>query len=147
MHTSPPPHTRRRSVFHRVVRILLKVFLTIIIILIIVVFLIQTPYVQNIVRGKAEKYLSRKLNTRVTIGHLFIGFPHIVELKDIYIEDRRKDTLLSAGLISVDLRMWALLHNNVDISAVRLADMTIKVRRQFPDTAFNFQFIADAFAG
>src|SRR6202000_1194566 len=27
------------------------------------------------------------------------------------------------------------------------ADMTVKVKRLLPDTAFNFQFIADAFAG
>ena len=147
MHTRQPATPRRRSVFHRLVRILAKVILTVIIILIIVIFLIQTPYIQNIARSKAEKYLSRKLNTRVNIGHLYIDFPRTVILNNVYIEDRQKDTLLSAGLINVNIRMWGLLHNDIDVRAVQLADLTIKVKRQLPDTAFNFQFVADAFAG
>ncbi|MES1249079.1 MAG: hypothetical protein ABUL46_00270, partial [Chitinophaga rupis] len=121
--------------------------LTILIILILVIFLIQTPYIQNIIRGKAETYLSRKLKTRITIGKIFIKFPESIEIKNIYLEDRQKDTLLSAGTILVDIHMWGLLHNNVDIGKLQLSDLTVKVKRQLPDTAFNFQFIADAFAG
>ncbi|MBN9384376.1 MAG: translocation/assembly module TamB [Chitinophagaceae bacterium] len=119
---------------------------TVIIVLIIVIFLIQTPYVQNIIRGKAEKYLSRKLHTRVSIGNLYIKFPRNVVLKDIYLEDRSRDTLLSAGLIDVNIHMWGLLHNNIDIGRVQLEAVTMKIKRLLPDTAFNFQFIADAFS-
>jgi len=112
-----------------------------------VIFLIQTPYIQNIIRGKAEKYLSRKLHTRVNIGNLYIKFPENVVLKNIYMEDLQKDTLLSAGLIDVNIHMWGLLHNNIDIGKVQLEAITMKVKRLLPDTAFNFQFIADAFSG
>ena len=136
----------RRSVVHRLVRIFLKIIATVILILIIVIFLIQTPYVQNIIRGKAEKYLSRKLHTRVNIGNLYIKFPKNVVLKDIYLEDRQKDTLLSAGLIDVNIHMWGLLHSNIDIGKVQLEAVTMKVKRLLPDTIFNFQFIADAFS-
>jgi hypothetical protein len=129
------------------VKILAWIGLSIIILLIIVIVLIQTPYVQNIAKGKAEKYLSRKLKTRVNIGHLSVVFFRSVELKNIYIEDRQKDTLLSAGLLRVDLRMWGLLHNDIDIRDLQVRDLTAKVKRQLPDTAFNFQFIADAFSG
>jgi hypothetical protein len=118
----------------------------VIIILIIVIFLIQTPYVQNIIRGKAETYLSRKLQTRVNIGNLYIKFPERVVLKNIYLEDRQKDTLLSAGLIDVNIHMWGLLHSNIDIGKVQLEAVTMKVKRLLPDTIFNFQFIADAFS-
>ncbi len=147
MESSQPENKPRRSAIHRLARVFLKILLTIFIILILVIFLIQTPYVQNIIRGKAESYLSRKLKTRITIGKLFIKFPESVEIKNIYIEDRQKDTLLSAGTIQVDLHMWGLLHSNVDIGKLQLSDLTVKVKRQLPDTAFNFQFIADAFAG
>jgi len=130
----------------RVVRIFLKVVASIVIILVIVIFLVQTPYVQNIIRSKAEKYLSRKLNTRVSIGNLYIKFPDNVVLRNIYLEDRQKDTLLAAGLIDVNIHMWGLLHNNIDIGKVQLQGITMKVKRLLPDTAFNFQFIADAFS-
>jgi translocation and assembly module TamB len=145
MQSSQPKNRPRRSVIRRLARITLKIIATVIIILIIVVFLIQTPYVQNIIRGKAEKYLSRKLHTRVNIGNLYIKFPENVVLKNIYLEDQHKDTLLSAGLIDVNIHMWGLLHSNIDIGKVQLEGITMKVKRLLPDTAFNFQFIADAF--
>ena len=147
MHTSEPVNRPKRSVFRKLVRITIRVILTVIIILVIVIFLVQTPYVQDIIRGKAEKYLSRKLNTRVRIGKLNVRFPETVLLKDIYVEDRQKDTLLSVGLIGVDMRMWALLRSRVEVNVLRVADCTVKVGRQLPDTMFNYQFIVDAFAG
>ncbi|HVV03065.1 MAG TPA: AsmA family protein, partial [Puia sp.] len=130
----------------RLARIFLKVIATIIIILVIVIFLIQTPYVQNIIRSRAEKYLSKKLNTRVSIGNLYIKFPENVVLRNIYLEDRQRDTLLAAGLIDVNIHMWGLLHSHIDIGKVQLEGITMKVKRLLPDTAFNFQFIADAFS-
>src|ERR1700733_325513 len=114
MRTSRPANSPRKSVIRRLGVLLLKVFFTIIIILLILIFLVQTPYVQGIVRARAERYLSRKLNTKVGIGSLYIGFPNTVQLTDIYIADRQKDTLLSAGLVYANLDMWGLLHNRLD---------------------------------
>jgi hypothetical protein len=147
MRTSRPANSPRRSVIRRLAVILLRVFLTLVIIVVILLFLVQTPYVQGIVRVKAERYLSRKLNTTVGIGNLSIGFPNTVLLQHIYLEDRQKDTLLAAGLIHVDLNMWELLHNELDIRELQVDDLTVKVKRELPDSVFNFQFIADAFAG
>ncbi len=137
----------KRSLPRRLLRILGRTLLTILIILILVFFLIQTPFVQNIVRGKAENYLSRKLKTKVRIGGLDIGFFHSVKLTDVYLEDRQKDTLLSAGLVDVRIRMMELLHHHLDIGLVHLQDVTAKIRKDLPDSVFNFQFIVDAFAG
>jgi hypothetical protein len=147
MHKSRPANNPRKSVIRRLAVLLLRVFLTVFLIVVIVLFLVQTPYVQGIVRVQAEKYLSRKLKTRVAIGNLSVGFPNTVLLENIYIADRQKDTLLSAGLIHVDLDMWGLVHNTLDIRELRFADITVKLRRTLPDSAFNFQFIVDAFAG
>ena len=147
MRASSSEHPPRRSLVRRLVRIFLKTLLTIFIILLLIFFLIQTPFVQDIARAKAEKYLARKLKTRVRVGHLDIGFFHSVTLKDVYIEDLRHDTLLSAGLIDVHLKMLGLLHNNLDINEIHLSDLTAKIVRPSPDTVFNYQFIVDAFAG
>ena len=137
----------KRSLPRRILRILGRTLLTIFIILVLVFFLIQTPFIQNIVRGKAENYLSRKLKTRVRIGGLAIGLFHSVKLTDVYLEDRQRDTLLSAGLIDVHVRMMELLHHHLDIGLVHLQDVTAKISKDLPDSAFNFQFIVDAFAG
>src|SRR5579863_3623000 len=103
MRTKPSEHQARKPLARRIVRIFLKTLMTILIILLLIFILIQTPFVQDLARAKTENYLSRKLNTRVRIGHLDITFFRSVTLKDVYIEDRHHDTLLSAGLIDVRL--------------------------------------------
>src|ERR1700733_4293512 len=95
----------RRSLPRRLLRIFGRTLLTIFVILLILFFLIQTPFVQNIVRGKAENYLSRKLKTKVRIGGLDIELFRSVTLRNVYIEDRQRDTLVSAGLIDVHVRL------------------------------------------
>jgi hypothetical protein len=146
MHKSQPAQPKR-SLLRRLARIFGRTLLTIFVILLIVFFLIQTPFIQNYARGKAENYLSRKLKTRVRIGGVSIAFFNSVTLKNVYVEDRKSDTLLYAGLIDVQVRMLGLLHHNLDIQQVRLDNLTVKIKRQLPDSSFNFQFIVDAFAG
>jgi hypothetical protein len=146
MHKSQPAQSKR-SLLRRLARIFGRTLLTIFVILLIIFFLIQTPFIQNYARGKAENYLSRKLKTRVRIGGLSIAFFSSVSLRDVYVEDRKSDTLLYAGVIDVQVRMLGLLHHDLDIQQVRLDNLTVKIKRQLPDTSFNFQFIVDAFAG
>ena len=147
MSSNKPVNVTRRSVLARAGRLFLKILLGIFILLLLVIILVQTPYVQNIVRGKAQDYLSDKLQTKVVVGRLYIGFPQTVELHNIYIEDRQKDTLLSGNVLKLNLNMWKLLHSEIAINKVELGGITAKIKRQLPDTTFNFQFIVDAFAG
>ena len=141
-----PVHTSGRSIYGRLARFLLKTLLVIFILLLLVIVLVQTPYVQNLAREKVQAYLTNKLKTRVEIGKLYIGFPQTVELSNVYIEDLKKDTLLSGGSLKVNINMWKLLHSEVAINTIALTNITAKVKRQLPDTSFNFQFIIDAFA-
>ncbi|MEP7277156.1 MAG: translocation/assembly module TamB domain-containing protein [Bacteroidota bacterium] len=143
---SPTPHIRR-SVYRRLGRLFLKILLGIFILLLLVIVLVQTPFIQNIAREKAQTYLANKLQTKLAIGKLYIGFPQTIELGNLYLEDRQKDTLLSGKLLKININMWKLLHSEIAINSVELDGITAKIKRQLPDTSFNFQFIADAFAG
>jgi hypothetical protein len=136
----------KKSIYRRIAVILLRTVLIVLLLIVALVFSLQTSFVQNIIRGKAEAYLSQKLKTKVAIGNLYVGFPHDVVLKKIYIEDREKDTLLSGNLLQVDVDMWKLFHGEIDIDRVQLQGITAKVKRLLPDTVFNFQFIVDAFS-
>jgi translocation and assembly module TamB len=146
MSAEPSQHPPRRSLPRRLLRIFLRTLLTLFIIILLVFFLVQTPFVQNFARGKAETYLSRKLKVPVRIGHLDITFFRSVDLEDIFIPDPQKDTLLYAGRVHVQLRMLGLLHNELDIKEIDLKDITANILRRSPtDTTFNYQFIIDAF--
>jgi translocation and assembly module TamB len=146
MSPSKPDHTSANSIYWRLGRFFLKILLGIFVLLLLVIVLVQTPYIQNIARKKAQTYLSNKLKTRVDIGKLYIGFPQTVELDNIYIEDLEKDTLLAGGALKVNLNMWKLFHNEIAVNKVELTNITAKIKRQLPDTTFNFQFIVNAFA-
>ena len=138
--------SNRKSLAGKIVRIVFKTFLIIVLVIAAVALLILTPPVQNFARKKATTWLSNKLKTKVEIGKIYIGFPKKVVLENVYIEDRKKDTLLSGGALKVDISMMKLLKSQVEINRVQLSDITAKVKRVLPDTVYNFQFIIDAFA-
>lgn len=127
-------------------RIIVKTFLIILGILIVLLILIQTPPVQHFLRGKAVTWLEKKLQTKVAVGKLYIGFPKKIVLEGIYIEDRQKDTLFYGGRMKFDVNLWKLLDNELVVKEINLEDITATVKRTLPDTTFNFQFIIDAFA-
>src|SRR5215207_1355155 len=135
-----------RNIFKRIGRILLFTLLGIIFLVILILILIQTPPVQNFIVQKATNFLEKKLNTRVDIGRLYIGFPKNIVIENVYVEDQKKDTLLAGGKIKVDISMMKLLDNEIEINEVKLDRITAKVIRILPDTVYNFQFIIDAFS-
>lgn len=127
-------------------RIILKTFLIILGIFILLLILIQTPPVQNFLRGKAQTFLRNKLKTRVDIGKIYVGFPKKIVLEGIYLEDLQKDTLFYGGRMKFDVDLWKLLDNEILVKEVNLEEITASIQRTLPDTVFNFQFIVDAFA-
>ncbi|HYH14047.1 MAG TPA: AsmA family protein, partial [Flavisolibacter sp.] len=134
------------SGIQRAARILMKIILFLLLFIVVVFLLILTPPVQRFATNKVETFLQNKLKTEVEIGSIRIGLPRLVHLQNVYIEDRTKDTLLSGGSIKVNIDLFALLSNKVQVKDIQLTDITAKVKRVLPDTAFNFQFIIDAFA-
>jgi len=137
---------RVKKILRRIYRIILIGVLFVIILLIAIVLLIRTPMVQNFARKKIVSYLQSKLHTRVEVGNLYIGFPEKVVLKNIYLEDLSKDTLLYGGKIEVDISMFRLLKNELKLNEINLDQVTVKIKRTLPDSTFNFEYIIDAFA-
>lgn len=139
--------TRKKSLGRRLARIVIKTILFIFAFLILIVILIQTGPVQNFIRKKAVAYLENKLHTKVQVGRLYVGLPKNIILENIYVEDRQNDTLLYGGKLKINLNLLRLIFKgDIDFKSIELDNITAKIKRQLPDTAFNFQFIIDAFA-
>src|SRR5260221_10412686 len=118
---------RENRFWNRLGRVVLKTILYLFIFLVIVVILIQTPPVQNIIRKKAVSWLENKLHTRVEVGSIFVALPQRVVLKRVYIEDQRKDTLLSGGVMRVNINLFRLLfHGAMDFKKIELENVTVK---------------------
>ena len=136
----------KKNIWVKPARIVAKTILFIILFLLVILLLIQTGPVQNILRVNAVAYLQKKLKTKVEVGRVYVGLPKNIILENVYIEDRQKDTLLYGGKIEANLDLFKLIfHNQMDIRSIALDNITAKIKRQLPDTAFNFQFVIDAF--
>src|SRR6187402_678706 len=123
------------------------VFLAVILFLITVLILfLHTPWGKSIVRNQVETYLANQLQTSLTIGDIDYRLPNWIRLKDILVLDQRNDTLLSGGNIYARINMFKLLSQNVEIGGLEFEKIVVHLRREASDSAFNFQFIADAFS-
>ncbi len=134
-------------IVRRILKILGWITVSIVSLLILVLILIQIPAVQNFAKDKVVAYLQNKIKTKVSIGKLSIAFPKQIVLKDVYFEDQRKDTLLSGKELRVDIALLKLLSNEVNVDYLELNGVRTNVYRIKPDTAFNFEYIVNAFVG
>ena len=142
-----PQPKKRRTLAGKIANVFSYILVSLVFLILLLVLSLQTSPVQNFARGKVENFLEKKLKTRVDIGKLNINFPNSVLLKNVYIEDQTKDTLVSGGLLKVDLSMLKLLKNEIQIKEINVKDITAKIKRVGTDTVFNYQFIVDAFMG
>ncbi len=72
--------------------------------------------------------------------------PKKLVLENVLFLDKTKDTLLAGAQLKVDLDMVKLISSDIQINEIILNGITAKIKRQLPDTTFNFQFMVDAFA-
>lgn len=135
----------------RVIKKILKIFAwiigSVVILLIALALLIQFPSVQTWLTNKAVSFLEDKIGTEVSLGSISISFPKNIVLEDIYLEDQKGDTLLYAGRLEVNTDLWALTRNEIQLNKIALENTAAFVDRAENDSAYNFTYILDAFAG
>ena len=128
------------------VKAILWIIGSVIALLLLIIFLIRMPSVQNYVVGKVTTYLENKIGTPVSIGYINITFPKKLVLENVYFEDQSKDTLVAGEKLLVDINMFKLLKNTVEVQQLELKGITAKINRTLPDSSFNFDYIVNAFA-
>ena len=126
-------------------KIILWVLGSVILLVVLIALSLNIPAVQNFVKDKAINYLKHKTHTEVRLESIKIGLPKDIILNKFYIEDKKGDTLLYAQKLAVDISLFKLLNNKVEINSISLQKIRANVTRINPDTAFNFSFLVDAF--
>jgi len=97
------------------------------------------PFFQNWLAHTAAKRLSKALNTKVRIQSAEIGFFNKLNLQGVYVEDQHKDTLLSAGLLRVNITDWFFIADSADLKYIHLKDARVNLYRR--DSVWNYQFM------
>ena len=126
-------------------KVLLWIIGSIILLFLILVIALQVPSVQNFAKNKAVTYLEEKIKTIVKINRIEIGLPKKVILEGVYFEDQKKDTLFAGEKLALDISLFQLINNKVEISSVQLEGITAHINRD-SNSVFNFDYIVKAFA-
>ncbi|WP_300598977.1 translocation/assembly module TamB [Niabella sp.] len=126
------------------IRIVVKILVSILVLIILLILSLNLPFVQNLIKNKVVAYLRKKTNTEISLERIRIGFPKDLELNKLYVADKKKDTLIYAEKLGVDLDMLALLSNRVEVSSIELNTVRANIYRLHPDTMFNYQFLVDS---
>jgi translocation and assembly module TamB len=138
-------HVTIEKIARRFLRIIAWSSVSILAILILAILLIRMPYVQNKLVQKAVSFLEGKIGTEVRLTSIYVDFPKRIVLEELFLEDEETDTLLYAGKISLDTDLWSLLQNRIQLNTVQLSNAVVRLKRNEVDSAFNFNYIINAF--
>ncbi|WP_258098417.1 translocation/assembly module TamB domain-containing protein [Marinoscillum pacificum] len=113
----------------------------------VLIFTIRSPWGQNLIVQKASNFLSTKIDTKFSIGRLFITFDGNAYLEDVYLEDQAGDTLIYSKNLEASVALIPIISNNeINIDYVEWEKLVARVKRDSSTGEFNFQYIIDAFA-
>ena len=108
------------------IKILGKVFSAAVLLLIIVPvalsLLLDIPAVQNYAVHRAACFVSRKLETTVSIDRVDIGIFSKVRVKGFYVEDYQRDTLLYVGKLDAFITSFGIFGGDRRCEALPAAD-------------------------
>ena len=115
-------------------------------IIILIAGLIQIPAIQNKIVNYASSFVSKKTNTEVSIKNIHISFPKSIVIKEVFLDDYRKDTLLYAGKLEINISLLNLLSKKINIKDFALENVNLNINRALQDSLFNFNFLLTAFS-
>ncbi len=115
--------------------------------LIILMLLLRVPAVQNKILQTAIPTIEELLGgADVEIGRIDLDLFDTASVEGILIRDLRGDTLVFARELGVDIGVFSLFGAELFVDEVRLEGAVVNAYQLESDSAFNYQFIIDAFA-
>lgn len=138
---------RRNYIVKKVARIFAWIIISLTATLLSIIAILQIPFVQKKITQEATAFLEQRIGTNVELEAFYISFPKRVVVKGFYLEDQQGDTLAYVGTLSIDTDLWAFLRNEVQLNAISMENTTLRITRAANDSAFNFSYIPEAFAG
>lgn len=105
---------------------------------------LQNKQLQASVVDKITHSLSSQVGSEVSIDEIEWNFPNSFVLKNVYIEDLQKDTLLFVNRTKVTINLLQLLYSKISFRTIQFTGLDAKLSVDSTNTP-NFQFFVDAF--
>jgi len=121
----------------RILYILAVFSVSLLLVLSMLVAALMSDKVETSAVGLVTAELSRALGTEARVGAIEYRFPARIAIKDVFIEDRARDTLVYIGEVYAHFRPLPLHRGEIHFSHVRLEDVVAKAYRM-PDSTWNY---------
>lgn len=134
------------KIFSRLLKIALGVAVVFVLLVVGAVSLLNTSSLQNKFLTYATEMLEEKLQTKVEIDSIRIGFfSDDIRLYNLRVQDLQKRPMLKLGFLGAEIDTWALLKSEIQLEDVTVRELHARIYKERPDTAANYQFVIDAF--
>lgn len=104
----------------KLLRAFLWTVLGIVILLMLIPVLLYVPFVQDFVVKIATEQVSKSTGMKVEIGKLRLGFPLRLKAENATVVQANGDTMLTSGLIAVDVRLRPLFKGQIEVGGASL---------------------------
>ena len=112
----------------------------------VLVFAIRSSSVQSFLANEATAYLSRELDTKISVEKVDIVLFKHIDLKNIFIQDLQKAKLLHLAHLYVNLDRIKLIRKQLIIKEIGLSNGSLNLSRSAGNGTYNFQFLIDYFS-
>ncbi len=112
----------------------------------IVIVALNLPFMQRLIANKIADTLSEKLNTKVSIGSVNVGFLNRIIVNDLEAEDQKGVMMLKAGRVSASLDIMRIIQGQISIPSAQLFGTTAVIYKDSTNAPLNIQFVIDAFS-
>jgi len=125
---------------------LLYVIGALLLLLFILLLLVRTSWFQNFLADKAADYLSKELQSKVSIEAIDVRFFNMVSINGLYVEDLHADTLIYAKEVALTLSYFKTEPVYALVNKVYLENTTFKLQKYADEEQLNIQFLLNYFA-
>ncbi len=108
--------------------------------------MLRTAPVQTYLAHRVAIYLSKQLNTDVTIGSFRFNWFLEAVITDLKILDKHQQVLLQAKKIRADVKSVDFQNRKLVLNEIALGDADVNLIYYKADSSMNLQFIVDYFA-
>ena len=121
-------------------------FWTVVSLYLLIAVMVHIPYVQQSLASGVASVISSKLNTRVEIGRVDLGFLNRLVIDNTTIYDQGGKPMVRAARLAVRIDPLQLVEGSIRISSAQVFSTHFTLYRANAASAPNFQFALDALA-
>lgn len=136
----------KKPLYIRAGKIALAVLAALAVLLFVVWITIQQHAVQQRIAQGVVRSLAQKLETPFSVDKVYFRLFNRAVLEGLYLQGQGGDTLLYTARLEAQLETFSWFKRRIRVKRLDIEGLYANMQRHATDSAYNFQFIIDAFA-